>query len=90
MVGAALAEQAVGKRLVRRALHEFLQNGLVVAALFLGDLLALGVEQYAVDERAGRADAAVKIHRGKHRLGRVGQDRRTRAAAAALLAVAEL
>ena len=90
VVGAALAELTVGERLIRRALHEFLQKGLVVAALLLGDLLALGVEQHAVDERARRADAAVKVHGGKDRLGRVGQNGRARAPAAALLAVAEL
>ena len=90
MVRAALAEQPVREGLVRCTLHKFLQDGLVVAALLLSDLLALGVEQHAVNERACRADAAVEIHRGKHRLGRVSQNRRTRASAAALLAVAEL
>ena len=55
MVRAALAEQPVRERLVRCTLHKFLQDGLVVAALLLSDLLALGVEQHAVNERACRA-----------------------------------
>ena len=74
MVRAALAEQPVREGLVRCTLHKFLQDGLVVAALLLSDLLALGVEQHAVNERACRADAAVEIDGRQHRLHGVGLD----------------
>ena len=49
MVGTALAGQAVGKLLARRALHQLLQKRLVVAPLLLRSVLALGIEQHAVD-----------------------------------------
>ena len=90
MVGAGLLRHAVDERAVRLTLHKLLQNRFVVAAALLHDLLALTVEQHAMDQLARGGKPAVEIHRGDDRLGRVRKDRRPRAPAAALLAVAEL
>ena len=90
VVGAGLLRHAVDERAVRLALHQLLQHGLIIAAALLHDLLALTVEQHAVDQAARGGKPAVEIDRGDDRLGRVREDGRTGASAAGLLTVAEL
>ena len=90
VVGAGLFRHAVDERAVRLTLHQLLQHGLIIAAALLHDLLALTVEQHAVDQAACGGKPAVEIDRGDDRLGRVREDGRTGASAAGLLTVAQL
>ena len=69
VVRARLLRHAVDERAVRLALHQLLQHGLIIAAALLHDLLALTVEQHAVDQAARGGKPAVDLPTGKNQAG---------------------
>ena len=87
MIGALGADELVAQHLAALPLHQLLKGGLVIAA---GALLRLPVQDELLDELPGRADAAVQVHGGQHRLHRVGNDGGPLPAAAGLLPLAQL
>ena len=87
MVWALGADELIAQHLAALPLHQLLQGGLIVPA---GALLLLLVQDEALDQLAGRADAPVQVHGGQYRLHRVGGDGGTGAASAGLLALPQL
>ena len=90
VVGAFLPHHAVGQLLTGLPLDVLLQKGLVVPAAFLHHLFPLHVQQNAVDQLRRGGNAAVQIHGGEHSLGCIRQNGGPMAAAAGLLALAQL
>ena len=87
MVRTGGAHQTVGQHLAALPLDQLLKRGLVVPA---AALLLFPVQNEALDDLPGGADAAVQIDRRQHGLHCVRHDGRPLPAAAGVLALAQL
>ena len=70
-------------------LNTLLKLGLIIPAALLYYLFPLHIQQNTVNERGSGRNAAIKIHRGKYRLGGVRQNGGALASAAGLLALSQ-
>src|SRR4051794_34015949 len=84
-----LVTNLVAGQLVAPSGCELLQPRLVVLAAGTGRLLPDAALEQEEHQPAGGIEPAVEVHRGDDRLHRVGEDRRLRASAGRVLALAE-
>ena len=88
MVGAGLADELVAEHLAALPLHQFLEVGLVIPTGSV-DLLH-AIQQEALDDIPIMGESAVQEHCRQHCFHGIGQDGGTAAAAAGILALAQL